>query len=145
MNTQTSHRLSRILRFALASLLWGILPCHDGYAQGSVCFSEDVAGKMVMELERTSNLGKQVELLEQGTAEMRAQLDILKETLHLQKEQVDMATYALDAQKNLAEVQDANCQQLIKNAKPSLMDRVVNQAAAAGAGALLAVIAILLL
>jgi len=38
---------------------------------------------MVMELERTANLGKQVELLEQGTAEMQAQLDILKETIRI--------------------------------------------------------------
>ena len=104
MNTQMSPHLSRMLRFAFALLLWGILPCHDGYAQGSVCFSEDVAGKMVMELERTANLGKQVALLEQGTAEMQAQLDILKETIRLQKEQVDAATVALEAQKKLAEV-----------------------------------------
>ncbi len=98
-----------------------------------------------MELERTANLGRQVELLEQGTAEMQAQLDILKETIRIQKEQVDVATAALEGQKKLAEAQDANCEQLIKNAKPSFMNRVVNQAAAAGAGALLAVIAILLL
>ena len=145
MNTQTSPRLSRILRFALAFLLWGILPCPDGYAQGSVCFSEDVAGKMVMELERTANLGKQVELLEQGTAEMQAQLDILKETIRIQKEQVDVATAALEAQKKLAEVQDANCKQLIKAAKPTFLDNVKNNMLAGGVGAVLAVVAILLL
>ena len=145
MNTQTSPHLSRILRFALAFLLWGILPCPDGYGQGSVCFSEDVAGKMVMELERTANLGRQVELLEQGTAEMRAQLDILKETIRIQKEQVDVATAALEAQKKLAEVQDANCQQLIKAAKPTFLDNVKNNVLAGGVGAVLAVVAILLL
>jgi len=145
MNTQMSPRLSRILRFALAFLLWGILPCPDGYAQGPVCFSEDVAGKMVMELERTANLGRQVELLEQGTAEMQAQLDILKETIRIQKEQVDAATAAMEAQKKLAEVQDANCQQLVKAAKPTFLDNVKNNVLAGGVGAVLAVVAILLL
>jgi len=98
-----------------------------------------------MELERTANLGKQVELSEQGTAEMQAQLDILKETIHIQKEQVDVATAALEAQKKLAEAQDANCQQLIKAAKPTFMENVKSNVLAGGVGALLAVVAILLL
>jgi hypothetical protein len=100
---------------------------------------------MVMELERTANLGKQVELLEQGAAEMQAQLDILKETIRIQKEQVDVATATMEAQKKLAEVQDANCQQLIKAAKPSFLDNVKNNVFAGGVGAVLAVMAILLL
>jgi hypothetical protein len=98
-----------------------------------------------MELERTANLGKQVRLLEQGTAEMQVQLDILKETIRIQKEQVDVATASLVAQKNLAEIQDANCQQLIKAAKPTFMDNVKNNVLAGGVGAVLAVVAILLL
>ena len=145
MNTQMSLRLRLILRFALAFLFWGILHCPDGYAQGPVCFSENVAGKMVMELERTANLGRQVVLLEQGTAEMQSQLDILKETIRIQKEQVDVATAAIEAQKKLAEVQDANCQQLIKAAKPTFLDNVKNNVLAGGVGAVLAVVAILLL
>ena len=145
MNTQASPRLNPILRFVLAFLLWGILPCPDSYAQGSICFSENVAGKMVMELERTANLGRQVELLEQGTAEMRAQLDILKETIRIQKEQVDAATAAMEAQKKLAEVQDENCRQLLKAAKPTFLDNVKNNVLAGGVGAVLAVVAILLL
>ena len=134
-----------MLRFALAFLLWGILLCHDGYAQGSICFSEEVAGKMVVELERTANLAKQVGLLEQGTAEMQAQLDILKETVRIQKEQADMAAAALEAQKKLAEAQDANCQQLIKAVKPTFMDNLKSNVLAGGVGAVLAVVVILLL
>lgn len=98
-----------------------------------------------MELERTANLGRQVELLEQGTAEMRAQLDILKETIRIQKEQVDVANAAMEAQKNLAETQDANCRQLLKAAKPTFLDNVKSNVLAGGAGAVLAVLAILLL
>lgn len=134
-----------MLRFALASLLWGILLCNDGYAQGSICFSEEVAAKMVVELERTANLGRQVSLLEQGTAEMQAQLDILKETVRIQKEQVDVATAALETQRKFADAQDANCQQLIKAAKPTFMDNVKSNVLAGGVGAVLAVVAILLL
>jgi len=134
-----------MLRFALALLLLGILPCHNGYAQGAVCFSEDVAGKMVVDLERTANLGKQVGLLEQGTAEMQAQLDILKETIRIQKEQVDVATAALETQRKIAEAQDANCKQLIKEAKPTFIDNVKSNVLAGGVGAVLAVVAILLL
>jgi hypothetical protein len=145
MNTYTSPRLGRILRFALAFLLWGILPCPDGYAQGAVCFSEDVAGKMVMELERTANLGKQVVLLEQRTAEMQAQLDILKETIRIQKGQVDVANAELEAQQKLAEAQDVNCQRLIKAAEPTFMDNVKNNVIAGGVGTVLAIVAILLL
>jgi hypothetical protein len=100
---------------------------------------------MVMELERTANLGKQVGLLEQGTAEMQAQLDILKETVRIQKEQVDMATAALEAQKKLAEAQDANCQQLLKAAKPTFLDDVKSNVLAGGVGAVLAAMVILLL
>ena len=98
-----------------------------------------------MELERTANLGKQIGLLEQGTAEMQAQLDILKEAIRIQKEQVDVATAAIEAQKKLAEVQDANCKQLIKEAKPTFLDNVKNNVLAGGVGAVLAVVAILLL
>ena len=134
-----------MVRFALASLLWGILLCHDGYAQGSICFSEDVARKMVVELERTDNLAKQVGLLEQGTTEMQAQLDILKETVRIQKEQVDVATAALEVQRKLAQAQDANCKQLIKEAKPTFIDNLKSNVLAGGVGAVLAVVAILLL
>ncbi len=98
-----------------------------------------------MELERIANLGRQVELLEQGTAEMQAQLDILKETIRIQKEQVDVASAAMEAQKKLAEAQDANCRQLIKAAKPTFLDNVKNNVLAGGVGAVLAVVAILLL
>lgn len=98
-----------------------------------------------MELERTANLGKQVELLEQGTAEMQAQLDILKETVRIQKEQFDVATAALEAQKKLAEAQEANCRQLIKAAKPTFMDNVKSNLLVGGVGAMLTVVVILLL
>ena len=76
---------------------------------------------------------------------MRAQLDILKETIRIQKEQVDVATAAMGAQKKLAEVQDANCRQLIKAAKPTFLDNIKNNVLAGGVGAVLAVVAILLL
>ena len=98
-----------------------------------------------MELERTANLGRQVKLLEQGTAEMQAQLDILKETIRIQKEQVDVATAAMEAQKKLAEAQDANCRQLLKAAKPTFLDNVKSNVLSGGVGAVLAVVAILLL
>ena len=98
-----------------------------------------------MELERTANLGRQVELLEQGTAEMQTQLDILKETIRIQKEQVDVATAAMEAQKKLAEAQEANCRQLLKAAKPTFLDNVKSNVLAGGVGAVLAVVAILLL
>jgi len=100
---------------------------------------------MVLELERTANLGKQVELLEQGTAEMQTQLDILKETIRIQKEQVDVATVALEAQKKLVEIQDANCRQMVKAAKPTFLDNVKSNVLAGGVGAVLVVVVILLL
>lgn len=98
-----------------------------------------------MELERTGNLAKQVGLLEQGTAEMQAQLDILKETVRIQKEQVDMATTALETQRKLAEAQDSNCQELIEAAKPSFMDNVKSNVLAGGVGAVLAIVVLLFL
>ena len=100
---------------------------------------------MVVELEQTANLAKQVGLLEQGTAEMQAQLGILKETVRIQKEQADLANAALETQKKLSEAQDANCQQMIEAARPTFMDNVKNNVLAGGVGAMLAVVAMLLL
>jgi hypothetical protein len=49
------------------------------------------------------------------------------------------------ASNSIAEAQDANCRQLIKAAKPTFLDNVKSNVLAGGVGAVLVLVAILLL
>lgn len=51
----------------------------------------------------------------------------------------------VEVHKKLAEAQDANCQQLLKAAKPTFLDNAKSNVLAGGVGGVLAVVAILLL
>ena len=100
---------------------------------------------MVVELERNALLKEQLVLQEQMTRELSQQVDSLKEIVRLQKEQIDASNNMIESQKKMAEAQDANCRQLLKAAKPTFLDNVKSNVLAGGVGAVLAVVAILLL
>ena len=100
---------------------------------------------MVVELERNALLKEQLVLQEQMTRELSQQVESLKEIVRLQKEQIEASTNMIESQKKLAEAQDANCQQLVKAAKPTFMENVKSNVLAGGVGAVLAVVAIILL
>ena len=126
-------------------LLSAFLLCPPSLWAGEICFSEEVAGPMVVELERNALLKEQLVLQEGMTRELSQQVESLKEMVRLQKEQIEASNNLVESQKKLAEAQDANCQQLIKATKPTFLDNVKNNVLAGGVGAVLAVMAILLL
>jgi len=100
---------------------------------------------MVVELERNALLKEQLVLQEGMTRELSQQAESLKEMVRIQKEQIEASNNLVESQKKLAEAQDANCQQLLKAAKPTFMDSVKSNVLAGGVGAMLSLVAILLL
>ena len=145
MRVQISNRHKVWTSYAIVLLLSAFLFCPPNLRAGEICFSEEVAGRMVVELERNALLKEQLVLQEQMTRELSQQVDSLKEIVRLQKEQIDASNNMIESQKKMAEAQDANCRQLIKAAKPTFLDNVKSNVLAGGVGAVLAVVAILLL
>jgi hypothetical protein len=79
------------------------------------------------------------------TRELSQQVESLKEMVRLQKEQLEASNNLVESHKKLAEIQDANCRQMVKTAKPTFLDNVKSNVLAGGVGAVLAVVVILLL
>ncbi len=132
-----------IKSFVLALLLLGLLLCPDANAE--VCFSDEVGGAIVVELEKTANLKQQLVLQEQITVELTTQRDILTERVRIQKEQVILCDEVVKSQEQLAKVQDENCKQLVKAAAPSFWSRLGTHVTAFGVGAIIAAILVLIL
>ena len=145
MRVQTLNRRKVWASYGIALLLSAFLLCPPSLRAGEICFSEEVAGGMVVELERNALLKEQLVLQEQMTRELSQQVDSLKEIVRLQKEQLEASNNMIESQKKLAEAQEANCRQMIKAAKPTFLDNVKSNVLAGGVGAVLAVVAILLL
>ena len=145
MRVQTLNRRKVRASYAIVLLLSAFLLYPPSLLAGEICFSEETAGGMVVELERNALLKEQLILQEQMTKEISQQVDSLKEIVRLQKEQLEVSNNMIESQKKLAEAQDANCRQMIKAAKPTFLDNVKSNVLAGGVGAVLAVVAILLL
>jgi uncharacterized membrane protein (DUF106 family) len=119
------------LKIVLISLV--ILPLTS-YAQPStvtvnttdpvVCFTEDDAKKIVVDLENVNDYKEQVELLKEANAELEKQIISLKEINKLQQEQLEITKQTIESYKNLLKTQKEAYEKEIENNKPSIWGKI---------------------
>jgi predicted transcriptional regulator len=111
-------------------MIWAILLASPVYAQQTVsqpdvCFSADVASQIVVDLERAKIMQQQVDILEKQNVQLEKQIDLLKQISSLQRERSDVAMQTVEEYKKLMKDKDELCEQKIKDAKPTLVQTVV--------------------
>lgn len=104
--------------------------CSYSYAEESICFDESTASRMIVHIEKVSNLEEQIELYKEGNKELEYQVRLLKEVNGLRKEQVDQL-------QNLVKLQKDSYEAIIKESKPSFIRNLFNTIGAMGIGVLI--------
>ena len=134
-----------MLSYAIALLLWVILLFPGSSSAQEICFDEKVAGEMLVALEQAKIAEQQLEVAAGTNAELLQQKELLKGTISLMQDQIDVYKNMVDMQNKIADAKDKLFEQQLKAATPTFMDKVKNNIVAGGVGAVLAVVAILLL
>lgn len=134
-----------MLSCGIVLLLSAFLLCPASSAAQETCFADDVAGRMVVALERAKILEQQVAVSQGGNAELQQQIDILKGTVQLLEDQVRIYRNMAAMQEQMATVKERLCDEEIKAARPTLMHQVGTHGVAFGLGAILAGLFVLLL
>jgi uncharacterized membrane protein (DUF106 family) len=132
------------LKIVLISLV--ILPLTS-YAQTStvtvntaspvVCFTEDDAKKIVVDLENVNDYKEQVELLKEANAELEKQIISLKDINKLQQEQLNVSKQTIESYKELLKTQKEAYEKQIENNKPSIWGKIAAAAGGLGIGVLI--------
>jgi hypothetical protein len=131
--------------FAIVLLLSAILLWPPNSFAQETCFSEDVAGRMVVALEQARIIEQQLAVAETGSAELLQQIDTLKNTIKLLQDQIEIYKNMAEMQARMGEAKDKLFEQQLKAAQPTFMDKVKTNVLAGGIGAALAAVAIFLL
>jgi hypothetical protein len=129
----------------IALLLSVILLCPLSSFAQDACFDDATAGRMVVALEQAKIAEQQLSVAAGSNAELQQQAEILKGTIKLMQDQIDIYKNMVDMQNKMADAKDKLFEQQLKAATPTFMDKVKNNIVAGGVGAVLAVVAILLL
>ncbi len=127
----------------IALLSAGFLLCPNAYAQ--VTFSDEVAGQMIMEVERLDVDRKLLEIQKQITSSAKEEAAALRDQIASQKEQIDFQKKGIDDLQRIAKTQDENCKKQIEAAKPSFWSRLGTHVTAMGVGGVIAAVLVLLL
>jgi hypothetical protein len=134
-----------MLSFAIALSLSAFLLFPANSAAQETCFTDDVAGRMVVALEQARIIEQQVAVSQGGNAELQQQVEILKGTVQLLEDQVRIYRNMAAMQEQMATVKDRLCDEEVKAARPTLMHQVGTHGVAFGLGAILAGLVVLLL
>lgn len=128
-------RLNRIIALwgfwlILALLIAGIAHAED------ICFSEDTARRITVDLEKAKSLKEQVELYEKGNAELEKQITLLKEINKLKDEQIAINNMTIKQYQELLKFQKDTYEQIVKDAKPSVLKQIIDALGFIGIGIL---------
>lgn len=123
---------------SLIGLIGLILPISS-FAE-DVCYSEDTAKQITVDLEKAKSLKEQVELFEKANAELEKQVSLLKEMNKLKDEQIAIGDKTIKQYQELLKFQKETYEQAVKDARPSVLKQVIDALGFIGIGILAAVI-----
>ncbi len=134
-----------MLTSVLALLLLAFHLCPQSSTAQEVCFSKDVAGQMLVTLEKAQVCEEQITAYGNSNAELQTQINLLKENVKLLQDQAAIYKSMVDMKDRFADTQAKICEQQIKAATPSFWDNMQKYFVGVGIGAVLAGIGILIL
>jgi hypothetical protein len=98
---------------------------------------------MVVALEKAKITEQQLSVQAGSNTELQNQLDILRNTIKLYEDQIAVYKNMQDMNAKMGDMKDKACQEQIKAATPTFMDKLKSDVLAGGVGAVLAVIVII--
>ena len=119
------------------------LICPISVFAEDVCYSEDTAKQITVDLEKAKSLKEQVELFEKGNAELEKQVSLLKEMNKLKDEQIAIGDKTIKQYQELLKFQKDTYEQAVKDTSPSVLKQVIDALGFLGIGVLAGVILIL--
>jgi len=105
-----------------------------------VCFTEEDAKKIVVELENSADYQEQIELLKDANVELEKQISFLKDINKLQQEQLTISKQTIESYKELIKSQREAYETEIKNTKPSIWKQIITGISGLGIGILIGLI-----
>ena len=114
-----------------------IVPTLKQTTESLVCFKEEDAKKMVVELENARDYEDEIDLLKKGNLEIEKQITLLKEANKLQNEQLDISKKTIDSYKELLQAQKDAYEKKIENEKPSIWGKFFAAIGGVGIGVLI--------
>jgi len=106
-------------------------------ASDDICFDPPTAGDIVVELEKARIMERENALLREGNDELEKQIDLLKQVIELKDKQIDVLEKTNKEYENLLKTQKDLYGEMIKNSRPSLLDKITDTLGSMGIGALL--------
>jgi len=92
-----------------------------------ICFSEETANNMVVELEQGRILEKQIELYKEANAELEKQVALLNKVIELKDRQLEVAQATNEQYKALLDTQQKVYGDMIKSVKSNNLKTMITQ------------------
>ena len=124
----------------LTSLVLSLLIPSSGWAEDPICFDIQTSGKIVVEIERCRLTHKALDYSSLAIKELENQIGIYEEMLELERNKTQACEKTLVTYDESFVAQKEMYEQALKDAKPSILRRIVEGAGFVGLGALLILI-----
>lgn len=105
-----------------------------------ICFSEDTAKQITVELEKTKNLKEQVELYKTANSELVEQTKLLKDMLKLKDEQIAASDRTIKQYQEIIKFQKETYEQAIKDVKPNPIKKLIDDLGFIGIGIMIGIL-----
>ncbi|MBZ0156226.1 MAG: hypothetical protein K8I29_08470 [Alphaproteobacteria bacterium] len=117
-------------------LVIGLLISSPVAYAGDICFTDQDAQRLVVDLERGRNYQEQIELYRQANSELERQVGYLKEVVALQKEQLLLSRDAVKQYQELIDYQRKSYEHALQEKKPDLLKKLIDSLGLIGIGVL---------
>ncbi|MFA7202951.1 MAG: hypothetical protein WC188_04510 [Candidatus Caldatribacteriota bacterium] len=107
---------------------------------GDICFSENDAKQMLVQLESVADYKEQIELMKSANQELLKQIELLKQVNKLQVDQLTTYKKTIDAYDALLKSQKNAYEKQIENERPSIFGKIFAGVGGIGAGILIGLI-----
>ena len=113
----------KILKRLLLVLSFLVLLPSNVYSS-DICLPEEQMEEIVQRLESLELIKQELAVQQQITEEMEKQVQLLKETNQLQKDQINISKETIKSMEDISKQKDLACDQKVKDAKPSFWSTV---------------------
>lgn len=107
---------------------------------GDICFSENDAKQMLVQLESVADYKEQIELMKSANQELLKQIELLKQVNKLQVDQLTTYKKTIDAYDALLKSQKNAYEKQIENERPSIFGKIFAGVGGIGTGILIGLI-----
>lgn len=124
-------------KLSVGLLILGILLFANFSFAEEICFTEENAAKIVVELEKANIMKEQVQALKDQNIELVKQIKLMKEIVDLQQQQLDMSKQTIQTLQDTVKAQGEAYEKQLKMSKPNIWYQITEYAGILGVGILI--------